>query len=793
MFLNYLKITFRSLRKNVSYLVINTLGLGLSMACCIAAYLLLAYNLEFDDHFDNKETNDIFTLHSYVEYADGNWGHHLVAPINLGPEMAATVSGVRNFTRYNYIAGFVGYEDKAFNEVISFADSSFFELFGFVERQGSVRSFSNRQTAIISEAYAQKYFEGEDPVGKTLTLNFSNNHEVKVNVGGVIEKTPNNSTFVFDILIRIEHFYDIYGLTGSDWGDWRDPALFVRLDNPDQAANTSDLLAPFVALRNKMKTDLTVRSFQLEPFKRAYNVDEINWSQTNLRVSTIALIVFTVMASLILLVACFNLANTSFAMAARRLKEVGVRKVLGASRKHIVNQFLLEMVITVSLALIAGVVFSNFIVPEFAAMWGLPYGLSDLNGLNLLIALLILVALTSLISGVYPAVFNSKLQPIKLLKGGMKVKGTNFFTRTLVALQFVISVIVLINGIVFIQNTKFQESVDFGFNMKDVLAITILNQTDYEVMRNRLSSSNDVEDMAITHHQLGLSSYPFPVTIDTTEYQVQHIEVGENFFETMGLKLESGRFLNTDYANDHTASLVVNEAFVERTNLEDPLNKTVILRGQRMKIVGVVANHVDNLFRSREPEPFVYYVSKPNEYQLMLVKGVEGSLNEIQNTAEAIWKEEFPERPFLSQRQEDLALGTLRQANSSLKKIFIFLTILGGLLSASGIFALASLNVEKRTKEIGIRKTLGASIRQIILILSRDFSTILVIAAILGGVGGYFLSSTLLQQIYAYYMVIGIFPIAAGVLMLLVLGFGTTSTTIFKAANANPIQSLRDE
>ncbi|MEP1891676.1 MAG: FtsX-like permease family protein, partial [Cyclobacteriaceae bacterium] len=612
-------------------------------------------------------------------------------------------------------------------------------------------------------------------------------------VGAVFEKPPLNSSMSFDMMLRTEVFMDIYNLSSEEWGDWRDPALFVELTNPANAGDMKALFQTYVPLRNEKKEDAKVTSFELHAFKSPVNQDDVSWSMINIRISLIPLMVFSVMAFMILLIACFNLTNTSVAVAAKRLKEVGVRKVVGASRTQIVVQFLFEMVITIILAIIVGYGLSNIIVAEFVDMWNLPYGLSDLNGVNFVIMLIALIFICALMAGLYPALFSSKFNPITLLKGGVKYKGTNVFTKTLVGAQFAISVVVLLNGIVFMQNTKFQEKVDFGYDMEKVIGVNIQSEKEYEVLKNRASHSPKVQLTGITHHQLGWSSYPFPVKIDTSEYQAQHIEVGENFFEIMGMRTIEGRFLDFTKTTDELGAIVVNRAFAEEVNLIDPIGKIVSVRGEKRRVVGVVEDHVDNFFRSSEPEPFVFYASKRNEYKQMLIRAEREDLEQVQTHLEAIWKEEFPEKPFQSQYQEEMVMDNMRQTNGNLKKIFLFLTILGGLLSASGIFALASLNIEKRNKEIGIRKALGASVSQIIRLLGKEFALILVIAATLGSVMGFFLSTLLLDEIYAYHMEVGILSAIFAAIVICAIGLLSTSSVILKAAVANPVTSLRDE
>ena len=789
---NYLRTTFRNFAKNKSYIIINAFGLGIALACCITAYILLAFNIEFDNAFAEDKMKNVYRVHTNLTDPDGRPAQHLMAPVNLAPAMAQDIAAVKRYTRYNNAGGYARYGEKSFNEGVFFADSAFFDIMPFQVVKGDLASFRKLNTIVMSEETAKKYFVDENPIGQVVEFHFPNQKTIHATVGATYVKPPANSSIQFDILMRNEHFMNIFNLSSSEWGDWRDPATLVELYPGQKAADLTALMQPYVTLRNEMRPDMKITAFTLEPFLKPINQDDVQWSVLFLRISVVPLIIFSMMALMILLIACFNLTNTSFALTARRLKEVGVRKVIGASRGQIVFQFLTEMVVTIILSLGVGLIMAKIIAGEFTDMWNLPYGLNQMSGLNLFIMLVILVFVAALMAGLYPALSNSKFQPVDLLKSKVKLKGANWFTKTLVTIQFAISVFVLVNGIVFIQNTKFQDSIDFGYPMKNVLVINIQSESDYNVIKNRIITNPKVNETAISHHPLGWS-YPFPVNIDTVEYQVQHIEVGENFFETMGLRLIEGRFLDMDKATDRTHAIVVNKVFVEKTKLEDPLNQFVIVRGEKLRIVGILENHVDNLFRSKDPEPFVFYGSKPNEYEFMLVNTNPVNMKETREYVEGVWKEEFPDRPFEANLQEDNVLQGTRQVNGNLKKIFLFLTVLGGLLSISGIYALASLNVEKRTKEIGIRKVLGGSVAYIVKLLSREFAILLGIAALIGSVGGYFISGILLDEIYAFHISVGAFPLVFSSLVIFVIGILTTGWIITKAALANPVSSLRSE
>lgn len=315
---NYFLVALRALRKNKSYVIINTFGLGIALACCIAAYLILAFNIEFDDFHSDKKVERIFTVHTKIQEKDGKITINNNAPMALPVIAAPQISGIERYTRFVRDGGYMRYGDKAFSEGIAFADSTFFDMFEYPLLSGDHKFFKDKYSIFLSEELAKKYFGDEEAVGKMLTLNFANEIEIEVIVGGVLKKVPINNTFDFRALMRIENLQDIYKLAVDNWGDWRDPSTYFEITSIHNAASISKQFDPYVPIRNEAKKDAHVLGYQLEPFKAYFTRDDIGWSYANLRMDALPLIVFSAMAGLILLIACFNLTNTSIAMTAKR-------------------------------------------------------------------------------------------------------------------------------------------------------------------------------------------------------------------------------------------------------------------------------------------------------------------------------------------------------------------------------------------------------------------------------------------------------------------------------------------
>ncbi|MFT6867750.1 MAG: putative ABC transport system permease protein [Cyclobacteriaceae bacterium] len=803
MFKNYLKVALRTLIRNKNYVIINSLGLGIAMACCIAAYLFIAFNVEFDSFHKEEKVKNIFRTHAHVVLSGGELRQGVSAPILVGPMAFEDISGIKSYLRYagNAFGGAsVSYVDidskiqKAFAENVVFADSNIFEMFDFPIVKGSYQAFKERHSVYIDEETALKYFGDKDPIGKVLTFGFSRGVVKEMVVGGVLAKVPINSSLQMKILLRFEHFEEMRNMDSKPWEDWNVPATFFELNKPENAEQIAIQLEKYISLRNEAFKEQEVIKYTLEPFKSNVDPDVLTWSYLNIPMQKEPLIIFSVLAGMILLIACFNLTNTSIAMASTRLKEIGIRKSVGAHRLQIITQLMIETLMVILISLVVGYLMSIIIVPEFVAMWEMPYGMDDLNGVNLIVTLIIIVFIASILAGLYPSFFSTKFHTATLLKGNMKVNGTNFLTKMLVSTQFAISVIVLTAGVVFMQNAEYQNVIDFGYDKDQLLIINIQDSKDYERMAGQAYAIPVIKEISATEHHVGFSAYPNPITFDNMKYDVQHLEFGENYFETMQFKFIEGGPIDYNNANENKDAAVVSRRFTEKLGIQDdPIGQIIDIRGEKRRIKGVIEDFVDNLYRSKEPEPFIFYATIPQRWRQIVVRADAGDLKKANEELEKVWKQNFPSKPYESRYQEDILGSDVQRLNRNLQKIFLFLTVLGGLLSASGIFSLASLNIAKRTKEIGIRKALGASVGHVVMLLNREFIIILILAGLMGSLAGYFGTRWLLDLIYAIHIPMSVVPVFLSALVIFIIGISTTSLTILKAAGANPVDTLRDE
>src|SRR5436190_2927423 len=419
---NYLKVAIRNLLRNKVYVIINTLGMGVAMACCMTAYLLIAYNIEFDDYFTDAEVSNVVKVMHHLEAADGDHIKTLVSPIVMAPQAAQEIAGIADFTRFCNQNAIVSSGDNSFYENIRFADPSFFKMFHLGLARGSYKNFNNKQSVFLSDALAKKYFADADPVGETMTVELSGKKYDMI-VGGVIEILPLNMSFNIDALVPMAVYLEVQAIEANDWSTGKSASILFKLNDIAQRQYIADQMKKYVRLTNEKQKELRSTSFELVPFQTQILKSDVQNTDLRLPIPTIALYIFSILGFIILIIACFNLTNTTLALTGRRLKEIGIRKVVGSLRSQIAFQFLVEMVITVALAIAAGVVMAQIVVPEFALMWQLQYGLRDLNGMNLVIALAVLLFVAAILAGIYPALTNSRFSPIELLKGRRKSGG----------------------------------------------------------------------------------------------------------------------------------------------------------------------------------------------------------------------------------------------------------------------------------------------------------------------------------------------------------------------------------
>jgi putative ABC transport system permease protein len=507
-----------------------------------------------------------------------------------------------------------------------------------------------------------------------------------------------------------------------------------------------------------------------------------------------AVVAPTIMAGLLLLLACFNFTNTSIAISSKRLKEIGIRKVMGGMRKELIIQFLGENLVLCFLGLLAGLLIAEWLVPAYDNMWNwLTLELNYFDNAGFLLFLVGLLIMTAIIAGSYPAFYVTSFEPVSILKGKAKFGGTNWFTRFLLGGQFAISLLAIIMGVAFYQNGEFQREYDLGFAKSGVISAWVNNEGGFNTYRDALASNKDIQLIAGTRHHVGNGWYNDPVKFESTVREVDIFDIGDDYLEVMDMTLLEGRKFRKDSDTDRKESVLVSEEFVKAFQWKDgPIGKRIVwMDTVQLYVVGVIKNVYPRALWAPIQPLMVRYAAK-DKYQQLVLKTEPKKVAAVNEFMEKKWKEVFPNTLYTGQ-MIDQNMQESNEINKNVSTMFAFLGFFAALMTGIGLFTLVSLNIEKKMKEIGVRKVLGASMANIAGVINLEFIINLGIASVIGGVAGYFAAGLLMDVIWEYYLQLNFITMFLSISALIVIAVLAVGYKTYSTASLNPTKTLRDE
>lgn len=791
MLFNFLKITLRNLLKNKSYVIINLAGLGFSLACCIVAYLNYNFASNFDKNHENYE--QIYKIQGY-KVVQGQNIPYGITPLPLGAQIEDKITGISRVCRYDQTGLVLKKDLKVFNQGIGFADDEFLEMFSFPLRFGDRSALLDRSKLLLSYNTAQTYFGDVDPTGETINIVREDGEQIPMTVGGVFEEIPMNSSIHFNALTHFDNYIRIRKADKNDWADFI-AATFVMTEGTEFPQNLlDDINSNYIAIQNEARDELPFGSYFLEPLEtlgiKAENV-RANWlGETPPQPAIIAP---GIMAVLMLLIACFNFTNTSIAISSKRLKEIGIRKVMGSGRQQLIFQFMGENLILSTMAMLVGLLLAYFLVPAYSAMWDfINLELSLTNNTEIYFFLGGLLVFTSLIAGGYPSFYISSYQPVKILRGNLSLGGANLFSKVLLGLQYLFTMIALISALAFSNNAEYQGQLDIGFEKENLIAVRVENRSEYEKFNNLVTQLPEIDQAVGTTHHIGWWTYSRTIRAGEKEVDSDMMDLSLDYDEIMNLKILEGRYFDKDlFEFDRQNSLIVNEQTVKEFGWEEPVGQVVqVDDSTRLTVVGVMKDfYMYGFFDTVDPAGF--RLGNKDAMNFLVVKSQQNP-KEVYEKLEATWYEVAPTTPFNADYQDE-AVKQSDLVNTNIMVMFRFLGVLALALSCIGLYTLVSLNIIKRIKEIGVRKVLGATVNQLVVLINLQFFWLLIIAAVLGAVASYFAIDLLMASIFSVYKTMSVATALFPMLFLLVVAIGIASGRIFKSAVQNPVKSLRYE
>ncbi|MEM8892970.1 MAG: FtsX-like permease family protein [Bacteroidota bacterium] len=788
---NFFKITLRNFLKNKSYVLINLVGLGLSLACCIVGYLNYKYTADFDTNHANHDK--IFKIQGY-KAVQNDRVQIGITPLALGDQIKDRYAGISKTSRYASEGLVLKKDLKVFNQNIGFAEDDFLDMFTMPMKFGTASALTDPSKILLSNTVAESYFGDIDPTGESIYLITSEGDQILMTVGGVFERIPTNSSIRFRALTHLDNYYKINKYETNDWSPFIAGTFVLTEDGQVPQTLLDDINQNFVDVQNQARQDFKFSEYYAVKLPDlASHVDDMTYNWLNQPPPPPAVIVPFIMASIMLLIACFNFTNTSIAISSKRLKEIGIRKVMGGSRQQLIAQFMGENLVLSFLSMLVALLIAYFLVPAYNALWGfIDMKLSLTENLDTYGFLAGLLILTSLIAGGYPSLYISQYQPVKILRGSVSLGGSNLFSKLLLGFQFMFTIIGLIASLAFANNAQYQSTVDIGFAKDDILSIRVDSQSEYKKLYN-LAQANPSVDMVVgSYNHIGSWHRIRNVKSGDKEIEASLQEYGIDYPQMMDLTLLEGRYFDNDlYAYDRNNSVVINEEFVKEMGWEEPIGKVVVLQDTiRLNVVGVMKNFYQFGFFEPVP-PSAFRLCDREQMNYVILKS-DLAPTEFYDQMEATWYEVSPSKPFNANFQSE-AVDELVIVNRNIMKMFVFLGLSALVLSSIGLYTLVSLNMIKRKKEIGVRKVLGATIQHILVLMNQQFFWLLFVFSAIGTGLAYFAIDALMGSIFVVYEAATAFTVLAPFFGLLFIALSLASHRIFKTATQNPVKSLRYE
>ncbi|MFC2160511.1 ABC transporter permease [Acidobacteriota bacterium] len=782
---NYFKTGIRTLQRHKGYSVLNILGLAVGLSVCILIFLWVQDELGYDRFHSNADR-----IYRVIEHEQVSSGE-VLSYSQQSPELASILKAdypeILESVRFRTMSDrLVKFEDHQYYErEFAFADPSILTMFTFPLKMGDPASaLTDPYSIVISDKMAKKYFEDQDPMGKILRVD---NHTDYI-ISGVMENIPSNSHLQFDFIAKFESIEN-FGQPITGWGAYYVDTYVLLSEKVDHLALSQKIKNVIIEHDEGSALFIDLQPMtRIRLFSNAILTPRVDGDIKYV-------VIFSLIAVFILLLACINFMNLTTARSGQRAREIGMRKVVGANRKELIYQFFGESLLMSFISLFFAVVLVQILLPLFNQLSGKDLPLVVLSHPNVILGLLGITLTAGAISGIYPAIFLSSFQPVTVLKPVFKTgpRGKTF-RKNLVIFQFVLTTVLIIGTVVVYRQLNFLRQQNLGYEKDHVMSFRLSGdlRENFDLLRTNF------ENIPGVLNTTAASSVPgrrrASLTLDTWEgrdsdnrFELGLLDVDQEYLSTFGLQIIEGRFFSHSFSTDEENSIVVNEATIRAIGMKDPLGKWIL--DPELKIIGVIKDfNLRSLHHKVAP-----LVMTPRKFTLhfMFVKIAATNIPQTIGALKTSWNSLVPEFPFDFTFVDD-HLEELYRADQKIGKIINVFAGLALFVACLGLFGLASFVAERRTKEIGIRKILGASNPIIFHLLAKDFIKWILLSNLIAvPIAAYAAMKYL--KIYAYH--IDLVPVVFLIpgLMTLLVALLTISWQAIRAATADPVKSLRYE
>jgi putative ABC transport system permease protein len=789
---NYLVTTLRKIRKQKAFSFINISGLTLGMTCCLLIFLWVQDEMSYDSFFSHSD--ELYRLVVVEQQENGLDMVDIKTPWLAAEVLKESIPEIRDAARFHFLRNrTLRHKDRLFNENgFGFADPSFFDLFSFEFIEGNPRNaLKDPNSIVLTEEMAEKYFGKEEPLGKTMTLDNS----MDLHVTGVMKNILHNTHFEssyysFDCLVPIS-LYKNYASGFENWGEYRFIAYILLKKGVDHK-KVNEKIAVVFGEHSDSASEIQLVLQQVNSM-RLYN---INGEPTGMKSITM----FSFLAGLVLLIACFNFTNLTTARSLSRAKEIGIRKVVGAKKGDLIRQFLGESLCFSLLSLILAALIVYLFLPTLNNISGKSVSFTLFSYPSQLCGVFLIAFFTGLIAGGYPAFFLSSFRPQYALKKNFSIGSKKaILKRSLVIIQFAVSIFLLISASVSSKQFNFFLEKDLGFEKKDmcIVGINKMNVPRYEAFRNEIKNDPRIQDVTASGMPPGIGSAFATQSVhwdgkDPEQKILFHGHfVGDDFFKTFGMKILKGNVFSRLISTSFSDSIVISDSAARIMGYENPVGKRVNFADKDWTILGVVNDiHIFSLQYELNPVLFVY---RPENSRYIGIKldPETGTIPAVLSFIERKWKEYFPDSPFEYFFLEDNLNKNYDNVDRN-RQIYRYFAILAIFISCLGLFGLVAHSSEQRTKEIGIRKVLGAPFRSLVALMIKESLVLVVLANLIAWPVSYYIMKTWLAN-FAYRIDLTWPVFLLSSLIGLAIALVTIGIQSIKAASANPADSLRYE
>lgn len=811
---NYFKVAVRNIQKRKLYSFINAFGLSIGIAFCMLIWLFIQDELSFDKFHANKDrlyriegkSFDVWTVDKAWEDRDGRDAY---LQTGLGPAIIEECPEAEYYTRFAGGGTNFTYKDKVFSEGVTFVDRGFFSMFSFKLLKGDASSvFKSKLEVVLTPEVAVKYFGNEDPIGQSIEINFGSTKDM-FTVTGIIEAPPANSSLVFRVLLPQENRY-YYERQLANWGS-TNTATFVQLHaNADTASFSRNL----GAIRDKYFGPVEVNwakdaSIPIPPGLKLFDLTftplvdihlrkDVNWDRVSDKNYSYIL---GGIALLILLIASINYISLALTTSAARRTEVGIRKVVGAVRKQLFFQFGFESIILALMSMLVGFALVTLFLPAFNQFTDKGIAYNQVNWLLFISVGLALALTVGFLAGSYPSIFLARFKPAAVLKGKFTTKLQAGFTRPLVVLQFAISAFLIISSVVMMKQMNYVATKDVGFNQHAILSVPLqagwTNEAErtFVKFQTALNAIPSIEAVAGTAQPFADGWNRFGYKIDGKSHAAYVYAVDHGFVETLGMKLVAGRNFNPAVQTD-SMGVIVNEALVRDMGWIDISDAYLDWRedsvGRGYKVIGVLKDFNFLSLESKIEPMFLTLDRKQGGHiNTSYIKLSGDNIPETIAQVESTWRELFPDKPFEYTFLDEMIA---KQYKSYERRMNIMATATGFaiMISCLGLFGLAGVNAVNRTKEIGIRKVMGADVRSIFILLNRQYVWLSVVAFALAIPFSWYVMNKWLSG-FEFKIAMGWEMFAVSILAGLAVALITVSYHAIRVSLINPADTLKYE